>query len=42
MLDKDWPQIEKAYETWLSPDNFDTDGQQRQKLADLIAAARDN
>ena len=29
MSDKDWPQIEKVYETSLSPDNFEVDGKRR-------------
>ena len=40
ILDRDWPQIEEAYEAWLDPDNFDAEGMQRQRLADLMAQAR--
>ena len=40
MSDKDWPQIEKAYETWLSPDNFEADGQQKEKLSQIIERFR--
>ena len=40
ILDRDWPQIEQAYEAWLDPGNFDGKGAQRQRLADLIAQAR--
>ena len=30
MLDGEWPARKAAYERWLSPDNFDADGRQRQ------------
>ena len=32
IIAEDWPRIRSAYEAWLSPDNFDADGQQRAKL----------
>ena len=32
IIDKEWPALEKAYEGWLDPGNFDADGQQRQRL----------
>ena len=35
MLDRDWPTIRRACESWLRPDNFDTAGRQRQSLAAL-------
>lgn len=35
LTDTDWPQINAAFETWLSPDNFDHEGQQRQSLRSL-------
>ena len=40
MIDDEWPALKVAFETWLSPDNFDTDGQQRQRLANLTAPVR--
>lgn len=40
MTDGDWPQVRTAFETWLSPDNFDATGQQRQSLRDLMAPCR--
>ena len=40
MIDREWPALRSAYETWLAPDNFDADGRQKRKLSDLIAAAR--
>jgi RimJ/RimL family protein N-acetyltransferase len=38
IIDADWPAIRAGFEGWLSPDNFDGDGQQRTGLARLIAA----
>jgi RimJ/RimL family protein N-acetyltransferase len=32
MLDKDWPRVRKAFETWLLPENFDATGRQKAKL----------
>ena len=32
MTDTDWPGVKVGYERWLAADNFDADGQQRQKL----------
>ena len=34
-VDSEWPRLETAFETWLSPENFDADGRQRQSLSDL-------
>lgn len=36
-IDGEWPTLKCAFETWLSPDNFDTHGRQRQSLAALTA-----
>ena len=33
IIDRDWPRIDAAFETWLAPENFDAEGQQRQALA---------
>ncbi|MCB1421409.1 MAG: GNAT family N-acetyltransferase [Nitratireductor sp.] len=38
IIDKEWPALEKAYEAWLSPENFEADGQQRQRLETFRAA----
>jgi RimJ/RimL family protein N-acetyltransferase len=35
MLDREWPRARRAFERWLDPDNFDTQGQQRRSLAEL-------
>ncbi len=35
MIDKDWPELRRAYEAWLDPSNFDANGQQKKRLEDL-------
>ena len=35
VLDREWPAVEAAFETWLAPENFDAEGRQRQALRDL-------
>ena len=35
MIDDDWPAIRAGFEAWLEPSNFDADGRQKQRLADL-------
>ena len=43
ITDAEWPALARAYDAWLSDDNFDADGRQRQALSDLTrrdAAAR--
>jgi hypothetical protein len=37
IIDKDWPTLKRAYEAWLDPSNFDTNGQQKRKLEDVRA-----
>lgn len=32
ITDSEWPSMRAEYERWLSPDNFDADGQQKSKL----------
>jgi RimJ/RimL family protein N-acetyltransferase len=34
-LDTDWPALRAAFQAWLAPDNFDAQGRQRTRLADL-------
>lgn len=34
ILDKEWPALKGAFQSWLSPDNFDSTGRQRRSLAD--------
>ena len=36
IIDAEWPRLKQAYETWLSEDNFDSKGRQKQRLAALI------
>ena len=33
ITDAEWPRLRAGYEAWLDPANFDTDGQQKSKLA---------
>ena len=33
IIDKEWPRVRSALQSWLAPDNFDDAGQQRQSLA---------
>lgn len=35
IIDRDWPELDAAYQRWLSPDNFDEEGRQRQSLQSL-------
>ena len=35
MLDSEWPARKAAFERWLAPENFDTDGRQRMRLSEL-------
>ncbi|CAD7040343.1 GNAT family N-acetyltransferase [Pseudorhizobium endolithicum] len=37
MIDGEWPLLKKAFETWLSPENFDEAGRQRRRLEDIRA-----
>ena len=34
ILDRDWPRLGRAFEQWLSPENFDRDGRQIRRLSD--------
>jgi RimJ/RimL family protein N-acetyltransferase len=36
ILDADWPPLRRAFERWLSPDNFDQLGRQKVRLADFM------
>jgi hypothetical protein len=35
MLDGEWPAHKHNFERWLDPDNFDSDGRQKVRLAVL-------
>lgn len=37
VIDRDWPELEKAYELWLAAGNFDAGGAQRVALSGLTA-----
>lgn len=38
ILDKDWPAIERGFQSWLDPENFDEKGTQKRALSDLMKA----
>jgi hypothetical protein len=40
MCDDDWPAMDRAFEIWLAPDNFDDAGRQRQSLSTLTGPHR--
>lgn len=35
ITDSDWPRLRSAFEAWLSPENFDAQGQQKRALSEL-------
>ncbi|HZR26545.1 MAG TPA: GNAT family protein [Vicinamibacterales bacterium] len=37
ILDSEWPKLRDAFEAWLSPNNFDDDGEQKRRLTDFRA-----
>jgi RimJ/RimL family protein N-acetyltransferase len=39
-IDKEWPALREAFRVWLDPSNFDSDGQQRERLGDLTGLVR--
>jgi RimJ/RimL family protein N-acetyltransferase len=41
ITDKRWPAVRSAFETWLSPSNFDADGRQHLRLGDLTWQSRE-
>ena len=43
VIDREWPELKRAFERWLDPSNFDANGQQRMPLRQLtepLLAAR--
>ncbi len=40
ITDAEWPLIEPAFETWLSPENFDAEGVQQASLSSLVFQTR--
>jgi RimJ/RimL family protein N-acetyltransferase len=41
MVDAEWPSLRQAFERWLEPANFDRQGRQKLRLADLRGAGQD-
>jgi len=39
-IDAEWPALREAFEAWLSPANFDSTGQQIERLGDLTGLVR--
>lgn len=37
-IDAEWPELQAAFRTWLSPENFDTSGLQRTRLSMLTSS----
>jgi RimJ/RimL family protein N-acetyltransferase len=40
IIDEEWPALKAAYQTWLAPENFDDEGNQRKPLRELTDALR--
>jgi RimJ/RimL family protein N-acetyltransferase len=40
VIDSEWPALHEAYLAWLAPGNFDSNGQQRERLSDLTGLVR--
>lgn len=40
VLDHEWPALQLGYEFWLSPDNFDEKGVQRETLGKLMQRSK--
>lgn len=40
ILDSEWPAIERGFQAWLAPSNFDPEDRQKLRLGDLIAAGK--
>jgi RimJ/RimL family protein N-acetyltransferase len=40
ILDREYPALERAFTSWLAPENFDPDGRQHRALGDFVAEAR--
>jgi len=37
IIDDEWPQVRRAFESWLAPENFDAEGRQLRSLTSLLA-----
>ena len=40
ITDAEWPSLDVAFQTWLSPGNFDARGQQNERLSDMTTLVR--
>jgi len=40
IIDSEWPALKEAFAAWLAPSNFDSAGQQRERLSDLTQLGR--
>ncbi len=40
IIDREWPGLREAYLAWLSPNNFDANGRQKERLGDLTGLVR--
>lgn len=40
VIDSEWPSLKEAFEAWLAPANFDSQGQQIERLGDLTRLVR--
>ena len=38
VLDREWPEVERAHRAWLDPGNFDAEGRQRSRLSELTSS----
>jgi hypothetical protein len=41
-IDREWPRLAEAFQTWLDPSNFDANGNQRVRLSDLTRPLLNN
>ncbi len=39
-IDTEWPALKEAFQFWLSPGNFNAEGQQKERLSDLTRLVR--
>ena len=42
VVDREWPALERAFQTWLDPANFDAAGRQRVRLGELMVTRTDS
>lgn len=40
VIDSEWPALSEAFSAWLSPENFDGTGRQKERLSDLTRLVR--